>query len=128
VATEHQASAHAQATDCAVALHIDLWRFKERGTGTRTFSLTLNQRIKQRKQAMIPKRGATRGHGTQAPSLLQALRLAPKILCHVLERNDGQRKWQNDSFSVRPFRRLKNPEQLDSYSDGVLLAGDLCGY
>jgi hypothetical protein len=27
VATEHQASAHAEAADGAVALHIDLWRF-----------------------------------------------------------------------------------------------------
>lgn len=25
--TGHQASAHAEPTDCAVALHIDLWRF-----------------------------------------------------------------------------------------------------
>jgi hypothetical protein len=26
-ATKHQASAHAEATDCAVALHINVWRF-----------------------------------------------------------------------------------------------------
>jgi len=65
--------------------------------------------------------------GTQAPSLLQALHLAPKILRRVLECEEGQRKWQNDSFSVRPSRRLKYPEQLDSYTDGVLLAGGLCG-
>jgi hypothetical protein len=90
--------------------------------------LTLNRRIKQRKQAVIPKRGATTEHGTQGRSLLQAFRLAPTIFRHVLERDDGQRKWQNDSFSVRPSRRLKNPEQLDFYSDGVLLAGGLCGY
>jgi hypothetical protein len=65
---EHQASAHVEATDGAVALHNGLWRFDilflqasfkrrqieaavlgaGRAKGTRTFSLTLNQRIKQR--------------------------------------------------------------------------------
>jgi ABC-type thiamine transport system ATPase subunit len=73
---------------------------------------------------MIPKRGATTG--PRERSLSQALRLAPKLFRHVLERDDGQRKWQNNSFSVRPSRRLKNPEQLDS--DGVLLAVGLSEY
>ena len=61
VTPQHQTGAHAEATDGAVPLHIDRWRFdvvflqassnavkSEREKGTRTSSLTLNQRIKQR--------------------------------------------------------------------------------